>query len=43
MLDSFNMVRGAAPQTLVLSDRDHGHGEEARMKRPWRPPRTPAS
>ena len=24
MFDSFNMVRGAAPQTLVLADGDHG-------------------
>ena len=26
MFDSFNMVRAAAPDTLVLADGDHGHG-----------------
>src|SRR6185437_15325081 len=26
MLDSFNMVRGAAPDLLVLADGDHGYG-----------------
>ena len=26
MFDSFNTVRGAAPETLVLADGDHGYG-----------------
>src|SRR6202000_563036 len=26
MFDSFNMILGAAPQTLVLADADHGYG-----------------
>jgi 2-methylisocitrate lyase-like PEP mutase family enzyme len=26
MFDSFNMVHGAAPETLVLADGDHGYG-----------------
>ncbi|MGE0226546.1 MAG: isocitrate lyase/phosphoenolpyruvate mutase family protein, partial [Acetobacteraceae bacterium] len=26
MYDSFTMVHGAAPQTLVLADGDHGYG-----------------
>jgi 2-methylisocitrate lyase-like PEP mutase family enzyme len=33
MLDSFNMVRGAAPQTLVLADGDHGHGNAMNVQR----------
>src|SRR5438128_12439546 len=34
MIDSFNMVRGAAPQTLVLADGDHGHGNAMNVARP---------
>ena len=26
MFDSFHMIRGAAPGTLVLADADHGYG-----------------
>src|ERR1700722_3368534 len=26
MFDSFNMVHGAAPETLVVADGDHGYG-----------------
>src|SRR5690349_3853874 len=33
MLDSFNMVRGAAPQTLVLADGDHGFGNPVNVQR----------
>ena len=33
MLDSFNMVRGAAPETLVLSDGDHGYGNPMNVQR----------
>ena len=33
MFDSFNMVRGAAPQTLVLADGDHGHGNAMNVQR----------
>jgi len=33
MLDSFNMVRGAAPQTLVLADGDHGYGNAMNVQR----------
>jgi 2-methylisocitrate lyase-like PEP mutase family enzyme len=33
MLDSFNMVRGAAPQTLVLADGDHGFGNAMNVQR----------
>src|SRR4249920_3960835 len=33
MIDSFNMVRGAAPQTLVLADGDHGHGNAMNVQR----------
>lgn len=33
MLDSFEMVRGAAPQTLVLADGDHGHGNAMNVQR----------
>lgn len=33
MLDSFNMVRGAAPQTLVLADGDHGFGNPMNVQR----------
>jgi len=33
MLDSFHMVRGAAPQTLVLADGDHGHGNAMNVQR----------
>jgi 2-methylisocitrate lyase-like PEP mutase family enzyme len=33
MLDSFNMVRGAAPQTMVLADGDHGYGNAMNVQR----------
>jgi 2-methylisocitrate lyase-like PEP mutase family enzyme len=33
MLDSFNMVRGAAPQILVLADGDHGFGNAMNVQR----------
>ena len=33
MLDSFNMVRGAAPDTLVLADGDHGYGNAMNVQR----------
>ena len=33
MFDSFNMVRGAAPQTLVLADGDHGYGNPMNVQR----------
>jgi 2-methylisocitrate lyase-like PEP mutase family enzyme len=33
MFDSFNMVRGTAPQTLVLADGDHGHGNAMNVQR----------
>lgn len=33
MLDSFMMVRGAAPQTLVLADGDHGYGNPMNVQR----------
>jgi len=33
MFDSFNMVRGAAPDTLVLADCDHGYGNAMNMQR----------
>jgi len=33
MLDSFNMVRGAAPETLVLADGDHGYGNAMNVQR----------
>ncbi len=33
MFDSFNMVRGAAPQTLVLADGDHGYGNAMNVQR----------
>lgn len=33
MFDSFNMVRQAAPQTLVLADGDHGHGNAMNVQR----------
>jgi 2-methylisocitrate lyase-like PEP mutase family enzyme len=33
MFDSFNMVRGAAPDTLVLADGDHGHGNALNVQR----------
>ena len=33
MLDSFNMVRGAAPSTLVLADGDHGYGNAMNVQR----------
>jgi 2-methylisocitrate lyase-like PEP mutase family enzyme len=33
MLDSFNMVRGAAPATLVLADGDHGYGNAMNVQR----------
>lgn len=31
--DSFNMVRGAAPDLLVLADGDHGHGNAMNVQR----------
>jgi 2-methylisocitrate lyase-like PEP mutase family enzyme len=33
MLDSFNMVRGAASQTMVLADGDHGFGNPVNVQR----------
>ncbi|MDA1310617.1 MAG: isocitrate lyase/PEP mutase family protein [Proteobacteria bacterium] len=33
MFDSFNMVHAAAPQTLVLADGDHGHGNAMNVQR----------
>ena len=33
MFDSFNMVRGAAPETLVLADGDHGYGNPMNVQR----------
>lgn len=33
MFDSFNMVRAAAPDTLVLADGDHGHGNAMNVQR----------
>ncbi|MGI9479548.1 MAG: isocitrate lyase/PEP mutase family protein [Hyphomicrobiaceae bacterium] len=33
MFDSFNMVRGAAPGTLVMADGDHGHGNAMNVQR----------
>ena len=33
MFDSFQMVRGAAPQTLVLADGDHGYGNAMNVQR----------
>jgi 2-methylisocitrate lyase-like PEP mutase family enzyme len=33
MLDSLNMVRGAAPDTLVLADGDHGYGNAMNVQR----------
>ena len=33
MTDSFNMVRGAAPDTLILADGDHGHGNAMNVQR----------
>ena len=33
MFDSFTMVRGAAPQTLVLADGDHGYGNPMNVQR----------
>ncbi len=33
MFDSFNMVRGAAPETLVLADGDHGYGNPLNVQR----------
>ena len=33
MQDSFNMVRGAAPDTLVLADGDHGYGNPMNVMR----------
>ena len=33
MFDSFNMVRGAAPDTLVLADGDHGYGNPMNVQR----------
>lgn len=33
MFDSFNMVRGTAPETLVLADGDHGHGNAMNVQR----------
>ena len=33
MFDSFNMVRAAAPQTLVLADGDHGYGNAMNVQR----------
>ncbi len=33
MMDSFNMVRGAAPDLLVLADGDHGHGNAMNVQR----------
>jgi 2-methylisocitrate lyase-like PEP mutase family enzyme len=33
MFDSFNMVRGAAPEILVLADGDHGYGNAMNVQR----------
>jgi 2-methylisocitrate lyase-like PEP mutase family enzyme len=33
MLDSFGMVRGAAPEMLVLADADHGYGNAMNVQR----------
>jgi 2-methylisocitrate lyase-like PEP mutase family enzyme len=33
MFDSFNMVRAASPQTLVLADGDHGYGNAMNVQR----------
>lgn len=33
MVDSFNMVRGAAPDLLVLADGDHGYGNAMNVQR----------
>ena len=33
MFDSFNMVHGAAPDTLVLADADHGYGNPMNVQR----------
>jgi 2-methylisocitrate lyase-like PEP mutase family enzyme len=33
MFDSFNMVRGAAPELLVLADGDHGYGNAMNVQR----------
>jgi 2-methylisocitrate lyase-like PEP mutase family enzyme len=33
MFDSFHMVHGAAPQTLVLADGDHGYGNAMNVQR----------
>ncbi len=33
MLDSFGMVHGAAPETLVLADGDHGYGNAMNVRR----------
>lgn len=33
MFDSFNMVHGAAPNTLVLADGDHGYGNAMNVQR----------
>lgn len=33
MMDSFNMVHGAAPDTLVLADGDHGYGNPMNVQR----------
>lgn len=33
MMDSFNQVRGAAPQTLILADGDHGYGNPMNVQR----------
>jgi len=33
MFDSFDMVRGAAPETLVLADGDHGYGNAMNVQR----------
>jgi len=33
MFDSFNMVHGVAPDTLVLADGDHGYGNAMNVQR----------
>ena len=33
MLDSFQMARGAAPETLILADGDHGYGNAMNVQR----------
>src|SRR5580704_13296691 len=33
MLDSLHMVRGAAPETLILADGDHGYGNAMNVQR----------